>query len=219
LLHLATPFLSKVRPGIAANVVVTTTFAPRPTTKGSSIMGSKATRTPGYLLHKATGQARVRIQGRDYYLGRHNSPENWKRYRQLIAQYFANDQAPLSIAINDCTSVAELVSQYVEFTEEHYAHNSDELYRIKAAIRILIEHYGSIGVNDFSPKKLKDVRQRMIDRRNSRTGRPLSRKYVNQLIGVVKKIFKWGVNEELVPVTVHMVIILSRRQSNFVFCF
>ncbi len=63
-------------------------------------MGSKATRTPGYLLHKVTGQARVRIQGRDYYLGRHNSPESWKRYRQLIAQYFANDQAPLSIAIS-----------------------------------------------------------------------------------------------------------------------
>ena len=169
-------------------------------------MDSKATRTPGYLLHKATGQARVRIQGRDYYLGRHNSPESWKRYRQLIAQYFANDQAPLSIAINDCTSIAELVSQYVEFAEEHYAYNPDELYRIKAAIRLLIEHYGSIGVNDFSPKKLKDVRQRVIDRRNSRTGRPLSRKYVNQLTAVIKKIFKWGVSEELVPVTVHQAL-------------
>ena len=162
---------------------------------------TKAVRPPGYLLHKSTGQARVRIRGRDHYLGRHNSPESWKRYRQLIAQYFAADDTPTQIVTVNGTSVASLAAQYVEFAEEHFRHNPDERYRIKAAISPLIQYYGSIPAEEFTPKKLKDIRQRIIDRRNVRTGKRLSRKYVNQLIGVVKKIFKWGVSEELVPVS------------------
>ncbi len=52
-------------------------------------MGTQGPRTPGYLLHKASGQARVRIRGRDYYLGKYNTPESLERYHQLVAQYVA----------------------------------------------------------------------------------------------------------------------------------
>ena len=34
---------------------------------------------PKYSLHKATGQAKVRIQGRDHYLGKHGTPEAWEK--------------------------------------------------------------------------------------------------------------------------------------------
>ncbi len=102
----------------------------------------------------------------------------------------------------DRTSVAELVAQYVAFATEHFRRNSDERYRIKAAITPLVELYGSLPVDEFSPKKLKAVRQQLIDRRNAHTGKPLCRKYVNQLTALIKKIFKWGVSEELAPVSV-----------------
>ena len=42
-------------------------------------------RRPAYLLHKATGQARVRIDGKDCYLGVYGSPESRERYDELIA--------------------------------------------------------------------------------------------------------------------------------------
>jgi len=37
-------------------------------------------RKPSYLLHKPTGQARVRINGTDHYLGVYGTPESRDRY-------------------------------------------------------------------------------------------------------------------------------------------
>ncbi|HQZ63799.1 MAG TPA: hypothetical protein PLY87_01930 [Planctomycetaceae bacterium] len=42
---------------------------------------------PSYLLHKPTGQARVRINGRDHYLGPYGSEESRILYGQLIAKH------------------------------------------------------------------------------------------------------------------------------------
>ncbi|RLT11619.1 MAG: hypothetical protein DWI21_02370, partial [Planctomycetota bacterium] len=42
---------------------------------------------PSYLLHKKSGQARVRIAGRDHLLGRYGSDESRIRYGELIAKF------------------------------------------------------------------------------------------------------------------------------------
>ena len=49
-------------------------------------MSRKGT-VPAYTLHKATGQARIRINGKDHYLGEYRSPESRERYSELIAQW------------------------------------------------------------------------------------------------------------------------------------
>ena len=49
---------------------------------------------PPYSLHRHTGQARVRIDGRDYYLGIHGSPESRQKYAQLIAERFRPGGGP-----------------------------------------------------------------------------------------------------------------------------
>ncbi len=41
---------------------------------------SKRPRIPGYLRHKATGQARVILNGRTYYLGLYDSKPSRERY-------------------------------------------------------------------------------------------------------------------------------------------
>ena len=51
-------------------------------------------RKPSYLLHKPTGQARVRIQGKDIYLGEFNSPQSRERYEDLVAEWFAKSAMP-----------------------------------------------------------------------------------------------------------------------------
>ncbi|MCL2647952.1 MAG: hypothetical protein FWD61_13220 [Phycisphaerales bacterium] len=43
---------------------------------------------PPYSLHRHTGQARVRIDGRDYYLGLHGSSESRQEYARLMAERF-----------------------------------------------------------------------------------------------------------------------------------
>ncbi len=41
---------------------------------------------PKYSLHTATGQAKVRIDGEDHYLGPYGSEESKKLYDELIAR-------------------------------------------------------------------------------------------------------------------------------------
>ena len=48
---------------------------------------------PGYLLHKPTGQAYVRIRGKCIYLGTYNSPESHHLYAEVISETF-NGQVP-----------------------------------------------------------------------------------------------------------------------------
>jgi hypothetical protein len=46
---------------------------------------SRSPKPPAYLLHKPSGQARVRINGKDHYLGPHGSPESKDRWQNLPA--------------------------------------------------------------------------------------------------------------------------------------
>lgn len=50
----------------------------------------KSNNPPAYLPHKATGQARVVLNGRIHYLGKHGSPESTEKYNRLIAEYLNN---------------------------------------------------------------------------------------------------------------------------------
>jgi len=180
---------------------------------------------PAYLLHKATGKARVRLNSgsryRDVYLGEYGSPESYEEYRQVVAEHLGCDsqnqgdaESPSSLDPNDWT-VAEMVVKYDDFASTHYVKNgepTDDRYR--AAIRPLVELYGSTLARDFGPKKLKALREAIIQRGNLRTaefdalgnltksGEPLGRGYVNNLIKSVIRMFKWAVTEEKVPPSV-----------------
>ena len=50
-------------------------------------MARKANVFPSYLLHQPTGQARVSIGGKDYYLGEYGSEESRILYGELIAKH------------------------------------------------------------------------------------------------------------------------------------
>ncbi len=49
-----------------------------------------AKQVPGYCLHKATGQAVVRLNGHDHYLGTFETDESRQKYDRLIAEWLAN---------------------------------------------------------------------------------------------------------------------------------
>ena len=47
-------------------------------------------RKPSYLLHKPTGQARVRIDGKDHYLGKWDTSASKDLFTKLIAEWYAS---------------------------------------------------------------------------------------------------------------------------------
>jgi hypothetical protein len=166
---------------------------------------------PSYLPHPASGQARVRVNGRDFYLGPFGSPESKQAYARFIAENVGNGQAPtIAIPAGGVLTIAALVVKYDDFAQAYYVKNgapTDEKYAIKAAVQPLVRLYGDTLAEDFGPKRLKAVRQEIITngrrRKRKHTGEPLTRKYINYRIACIVRMFKWAVEEELVPVTVY----------------
>jgi hypothetical protein len=120
---------------------------------------------PSYLLHKPSGQARVIINGQTIYLGKYGSKESKERYHRLLAEFPTPESRVLVIEDDEPVAVAALAAKFIEYAKTEYRKNGDpteELCRIKAAIRPLVELYGATPVADFTPKKLKAVREHMI---------------------------------------------------------
>lgn len=153
-------------------------------------------RKPGYLLHKPTGQARVRIDGKDHYLGPYGSPESRERYDDLIAEWFARqgDVTAYSLTIDD------LCLMFMEFAEGYYRRRdgtpTGTVGNIRSALKYPVQLYGTTRVRDFGPRKLKAVRQAMIDDSRCRTN-------INRLIHWVRRVFRWGVENEHVSPDVY----------------
>jgi hypothetical protein len=57
-------------------------------------MSSRPKRLPALTHHKPSGRARVRIKGRDFWLGKWGTPEAEERYRRVVAEYVATDKVP-----------------------------------------------------------------------------------------------------------------------------
>lgn len=56
--------------------------------------------TPKYRLHRASGQAVVSIEGRDFYLGPWKSTASLVEYDRLVAEWLANNRQ-LPVADDD----------------------------------------------------------------------------------------------------------------------
>lgn len=181
--------------------------------------------TPKYRIHKARNCAVVTIDGRDHYLGAYDSPESWEKYHRLVAEHLAErrDSSP-SVPAEVPLTVTELIARYWRFAKGYYVKGekpTSEVHAIKLAVRFVRRLYGNTAATEFSPKKLKAVREAVIvheitrkvkvtddatgtvtwERRVVRKG--MARKCINKLIGRVKRMYAWAVEEELVPVAVH----------------
>lgn len=168
-------------------------------------MPGRPRRVPQYCRHKASGQAVVRIAGRDRYLGAYGSPESHERYQRLLAEHIRTSTvfgvAP-SYAAGELT-IAELLAQYWGFASTYYTKDgrpTGELASLRLAFRPLRALYGSCDVAAFGPLALKAVRKQMIEA-------GVTRKRINQHVGRIRRMFKWGVSEELVPVTIYQALL------------
>ena len=119
------------------------------------------------LGRHASGQAVVRLGGKDHYLGRFGTPDAQAKYDTLIAEWLSRGRT-LPQAQDAELSVNELVLAYLrQHVESHYRKNgkaTSEQSLIKSALRVLKDAYGLTPVSQFGPLALKVVRQRMGER-------------------------------------------------------
>lgn len=167
-------------------------------------MATQKLRIPEYRHHKARKLAVVTIDGKDVYLGPYNSAESQERYHRLIAELIARRQHPSSPSpLEPSTSsptkrmvVNELILAFWDHADRYYRHHdgtpTTELAEFRRTLALLRELYGRTYCDEFGPKALKAMRAWMIQ-----TG--WSRGVINQRIGRIKRTFKWGVENELIP--------------------
>lgn len=157
---------------------------------------------PSYRLHKRSGQAIVNLSGKDVYLGPHGTKASKQEYDRVIGEWLANGRILSAGKSSKPTKVSDLLSAYWTFAKGFYVKRgkpTGEIPPLKSAIRTFRKLYGKTNVAEFGPLML-------IAYQNSLVEAGICRKYVNQQTGRVKRIFKWGVSRELVPVEVFQAI-------------
>lgn len=70
-------------------------------------------RKPTYFCHHASGQARVRIDGKEHYLGPIDSPDSWTRYDALL-----EDWARRQTVDRSTLTIDELVLRFLAHAKE-----------------------------------------------------------------------------------------------------
>ena len=180
---------------------------------------TKKSSPPAYRHHKSRNLAVVRIHGKDYYLGEYGSSASRQLYAQLIAEKWANstetNTARLPAALKTWPTVDELIARFmtkhvpITYVNKH-GKPTDRYYHIKIALRPLHELYGNTSVNEFGPKRLKMVRERMVQEGVTLKG-GYSRQYINNHVAIIKNLFRWGVEEEQVPVDVHQSLLTVQQ--------
>ncbi len=156
--------------------------------------------TPSYLEHKQSGRARAVW----------TDSLGLRQYRMLPGP-FGSDQSrtafaqlELALAVSptrttkggEAVSINELMFAFLDHAERHYVRpdgsQTPEVEEYKALSKLIRGAYGETLAQEFGPVALKAVRQVMV-------GRGWCRTIVNQRIGRLKRVFRWGAGEELIP--------------------
>ena len=149
---------------------------------------------PRYRYH-VSGQARVTLDGRDFYLGEYDSPQSRAKYRLLVSQYLANDYKlpdETQTHLGDAKiTVACVTAEFREHIKTKYANNAPERGRFQNLCTLLEDEYGEMPAEEFGPRKLSELRELFVASGNCR-------RYVNQQTRNLVRIFKYGVSREVV---------------------
>lgn len=150
-------------------------------------------RIPKYRKH-ASGQARVVINGKDYYLGKHGTKLSRQRYDALIAEWLAdNRSSTFGIEAAEIT-LRDLMIDFLGHAEGYYSESEYEY--IKRSLRPLNKLYSDLTVTEFGPKQFKAVRQVMIEQQLARTN-------INASMKRIARMIKWGAAEGKYPAAIY----------------
>ena len=150
---------------------------------------------PTYRHHRASGQAVVTLDGRVVYLGPWKSAASRREYDRVVGEWMARGRSAPADPSTEIT-VSELLVRYFRWAKAYYRGGSREVEQIRFAVRPLRKLYGTTPACEFGPLALKAVREEMIQA-------DICRNEINKRMGRLKRVFAWGVENELIPALVH----------------
>jgi len=158
------------------------------------------------------GTAFVRINGKRIYLGKFGSPEAAQNYARCVAEWAISNADPEQAGqpIGSIT-VDSLAIAYLDHAQKN---DAGHYCCIRTCVKILLQLYSGITVSAFTPKCLTAVQHQLTQHIGAK-GKPFSRQYCNELVHRLKRMFRWGVAQELVPPAVADALKYVRRQRTW----
>lgn len=180
---------------------------------------------PQMRRHPASGNARVRIHGKEHWLGRYGSPEARLKYDELIAAFIASGRTSVEAALptppplpdtplpaaGPGLTVGELALRWITWIEAtRPSHRTTSLWHGAIAASRAIRPFAAMPADQFGSRALLQVQRLLVDtkitpRKKTAEGEPpaapirRSRRTINDTIGRIRQLFNWGVLNELVP--------------------
>jgi hypothetical protein len=172
-------------------------------TEDRSTMPRLTNKPPVHSLHKTSGQARVRLGGREIYLGVYGTPESRREYGRVVGEWLAAGRRPPARSAlvegshpgPDCMTVAEMIAAYWRFVDTYYVKGEEptsEVGNIRPPPR-----YEVVRARPRPRVRPADAQDGQGDHDCRRPGS--LRKEINKRVGRIVRAFKWGVENELVP--------------------
>jgi integrase len=154
---------------------------------------------PAYRKHRASGQAVVTLGYRDFYLGPYGTKVSRNEYdrivgewlrqgRQLGRQHTGQSSSGQELCVN------QLIVAYLHFAQDYYRKRgrpTSEYSAIVYALRHVKRLYGRKPVSEFGPIALQTVMHAFVTA-------GWARGTINNQTGRVKRMFRWGVSQELI---------------------
>lgn len=166
---------------------------------------------PALVHHKSSNRARVRIDGRDIWLGKWGTPEAQERYRRIVGEWLTHGRVPAPVRPAAGNGAGPIVNKFIlhywRHAKAYYRKNgrpTSQLVMIRGVLRLLREHYGSMPTAEFDVSASEILQTVLVQQGLSRTG-------VNRRIDAIRQAFRWGVEEDLVPPDVHQKLAAVQR--------
>lgn len=144
------------------------------------------------LLKNSDGRAYAWWKKRRYWFKLFGTPESERLYRQWLSEIMAVAE-PVPVRRGRLTN-AEMVELYLQHAAAYYK-GGKTLRNVVDAVRLLLDHDPATVAAHFTPSRLKAVRTKAI-------AAGLSRTTINSRVGVIRRMFRWAVAEELVSESV-----------------
>jgi integrase len=172
-----------------------------------------------YRRHKQSWQAIVTLtdavtgRRRDVLLGRYGTKASKEEYRRVVLDWEASERRLPGAAPAADLTIAELIRRYWQHVEGYYRHDdgtpTGEVQAMRYALRPLNHLQGQTEARQFGPSSLKAVRELMVKGyAHPKYGEqpPICRTRINAQVKRIRRMFKWGVENELVAADVHQAL-------------
>jgi integrase len=143
-------------------------------------------------------RAYVLLNGSRIFLGRYGSCESRRRYAGAISEWKA--EGGRRFRTTAVTTITELLVAFMSHALLYYRRHDGTLTsepdNYRQALRPLRELYGFTPAGEFGPKRLRAVRQKMIDA-------GWTRRNINKQVSRIRAVFRWAVSQELLSSEIH----------------